>query len=343
MLGFTRRAALAALAAATALGGLTLTAAAQDEGWQPTEPIRIIVPWAAGGATDAIIRVLAAELTEALDTEIVVVNQTGATGTVGTKTVMDAPKDGLTWASGGVQDLGTYGVQGLLDTSIEDWHLFMIVRNAPVLTVGLETPFETVESVVEYMNENPGELTVGTSGIPSTAHSAMQAFANHVGGDFRAVTYDGDAPTMVAVVSGEVQATTQSGPGQAPMIKGNRVRPLAVMDDQALEIEGYGAIPPITETYPEFQAPGLVIQVGVFIPKGVPDEVIARLEQVWEEDIATSERIKAYAAENGSIFAPVYGEEAMELAKAAVRETAWRMYDNGVATVSPDTLGIERP
>lgn len=339
MFSLSRRTAIAATA--LLISGLSTTVPAQD--WQPTDPVRIVVPWSAGGATDAIIRMLASEITDDLGTPVIVVNQTGARGTVGTKSVMDAPKDGYTWASGGVQDLGTYQVQGLLDTAIEDWHVFLIVRNAPVLTVGNDTPFESVEDVVIYMKDNPGELTVGTSGIPSTAYSAMQAFAKHVGGDFRAIGYDGDAPTMVAVVSGEVQATTQSGPGQAQMIKGKRVRPLAVLADTALELEGYGAIPPITETYPEFHAPGLVIQVGVFVPRGVPDEVIARMATLWSETVANSKALQQYALENGSIFTPVYGEAAVEMAKAAVRETAWRMYDDGTTKVSPDTLGIERP
>lgn len=335
----TRRAAVAALAMFAT--GVAAPALAQE--WKPEQPIRIIVPWAAGGATDAIIRVVAAELQKEMGASFVVVNQTGATGTVGTKGALDAPRDGYTWTSGGVQDLGTYGVQQLLDTSIEDWHLYLIVRNAPVLTVGNDTPFQSVQDVVTYMKDNPGRFTVGTSGIPSTAHSAMQAFAAHVGGDFRAVTYDGDAPTMVAVVSGEVQATTQSGPGQAEMIKGKRVRPLAVLADAPLEIEGYGSIPPITDSVSDFNAPGLVIQVGIFVPKDVPAEVVATLDKVWSEKIANSEELKKFAASRGSIFTPATGDEAMAMAKAAVAETAWRMYDSGVAKVSPDTLGIPRP
>lgn len=339
MTRLTRRAAIAALAMFASAA--TLPATAQE--WTPDQPIRIIVPWAAGGATDAIIRVVAGELQREMGATFVVVNQTGATGTVGTKSALDAPRDGYTWTSGGVQDLGTYGVQQMLDTKIEDWHLFMIVRNAPVLSVGNDTPFQSVEDVVAYMKENPGRLTVGTSGIPSTAHSAMQAFAQYVGGDFRAVAYDGDAPTMVAVVSGEVQATTQSGPGQAEMIKGKRLRPLVVFADAPLEIEGYGSIPPVTDFYPDFQAPGLVIQVGIFVPKGVPDEVVAALDKLWTEKVANSDALKAFAASRGSIFYPVTGEEAMKNAQAAVAETAWRMFDSGVATVSPDTLGIPRP
>ena len=340
MIEMTRRTAVAGLA--LLLSGTALAPAVAQE-WQPSEPIRIVVPWSAGGATDAIMRMLAGEITDELGTPVVVVNQTGARGTVGTKSVLDAPHDGYTWASGGVQDLGTYAVQGLLDTRIEDWHICLIVRNAPVLTVGQDTQFETVEDVVTFMNENPGELTVGTSGIPSTAYSAMQAFASHVGGDFRAVSYDGDNPTMVAVVSGEVMATTQSGPGQAAMIKGGRVNPLAVLSDTALEIEGHGEIPPITAIYPDFHAPGLTIQVGVFLPRDVPGEAIERIPALWDEAVKSSEALQSYAAENGSIFTPVCGDEAMEMAQGAVSETAWRMHEAGATAVSPEELGIPRP
>jgi len=338
---FSRRIMLGLTAAAIAPFALPQAVTAQSA-W-PSEPIQIVVPWAAGGATDAVMRILAGEVSDGLGVPVTVVNQTGARGTVGTNAVIQAAHDGYTWASGGVQDLGTYQVQGLLDTSLDDWHLFLIVMNAPVLSVNMSTPFQTPQDVAAFMNENPNGLTVGTSGIPSTAYSAMQAFQALVGGDFRAVAYDGDAPTMVALVSGEVMASTQSGPGQAPMIAGNRVRPLAVLSDQPLSIAGAETIPPLTDFYPDFSAPGVTIQVGVFLPSDVPQEVIDRMGELWETEIANSEALQAYAASNGSIFRPIYGEEAMTLARAAVAETAWRMFDAGATAVSPADVGIPRP
>ncbi|MFV0335868.1 MAG: Bug family tripartite tricarboxylate transporter substrate binding protein [Tropicimonas sp.] len=313
-----------------------------QEAW-PSGPIQIIVPWSAGGATDSVMRILAGDVQKALKTPVSVINQTGARGTVGTKAVIDAPHDGNTWASGGVQDLGTYRVQGLLETDLSDWNLFLIVMNAPVLSVNPDTDFQTPQDVAAFMNDKPGELTVGTSGIPSTAYSAMQAFQSHVGGDFRAVTYDGDAPTMVALVSGEVMVSTQSGPGQATMISGKRVRPLAVLSDKGLTIRGADPIPPVTDFYPDFSAPGVTIQVGIFLPSDVPQEVIDRLGEVWDNEIANSEALREYAEKNGSIFNPVHGEAAMEMARAAVAETAWRMFDDGATKISPEEAGIPRP
>src|SRR5262249_46895644 len=98
-LPFTRRALLAAALAAAATG-----ASAQ---WKPTRPINLIVPWAPGGSTDQVTRVTAAELEKVLGQTIVIVNQPGASGSIGTKSAFDAAKDGYTWTAGAAQDLGT--------------------------------------------------------------------------------------------------------------------------------------------------------------------------------------------------------------------------------------------
>ena len=126
---------------ATVLAVPLAGAVSAQEAW-PAKPIQIVVPWAAGGATDAVMRIVATEVSNALKVPVSVVNQTGASGTVGTNAVLQAPRDGYTWASGGVQDLGTYKVQGLLDTALDDWELFLVVRNAPVLSVSPDSPFQ---------------------------------------------------------------------------------------------------------------------------------------------------------------------------------------------------------
>src|SRR5690606_6428995 len=112
-----------ALVAALALTA-SLAFAQGDYPWKPDRPINIIVPWAAGGSTDQVTRVMAAELEKALGTNVVVVNQPGASGSIGTANALNAAKDGYTWAAGAVRDLGTYPVLDMLDTRIEDWHLY---------------------------------------------------------------------------------------------------------------------------------------------------------------------------------------------------------------------------
>lgn len=110
------------------------------EAWKPVKPITVIAPWAAGGSTDQVTRVTAGELEEALGKKVVVVNQPGASGFIGTKSALDAPRDGYTWAAGAVVDLGTYRVQGFLDTQIQDWHLYLTIANVSVVAVNPELP-----------------------------------------------------------------------------------------------------------------------------------------------------------------------------------------------------------
>jgi hypothetical protein len=118
---------------ATALLALAVALPAFAQQWKPTKPVTIIVPWAAGGSTDQVTRVTAAEIEKALGQKVIIVNQPGASGSIGTKNALEAAKDGYTWTAGAAQDLGTYAVLGMLDTKIGDWVLFLNVANVSTL------------------------------------------------------------------------------------------------------------------------------------------------------------------------------------------------------------------
>src|SRR5437762_12582182 len=151
---------LHALVAAVALGA-ALPAFAQN--WKPARPINLIVPWAAGGSTDQITRVTAAELEKALGQTIVIVNQPGASGAIGTKSALDAAKDGYTWTAGAAQDLGAYQTLGSLNTSIKDWHLFLTVANIQVIGVNPNTPYQNAKQLLDAMKAKPGAIPVATA------------------------------------------------------------------------------------------------------------------------------------------------------------------------------------
>lgn len=327
----------AATAAALALG-FTLPAAAQ---WKPTKPINLIVPWAAGGSTDQITRVTAAELEKVLGQKIIVVNQPGASGSIGTKNAWEAAKDGYTWTAGAAQDLGTYQALGMLDVPAKDWHMFLSVANIPVVGVGANTPYKNMAELLAAMKAKPGQVKVATAGVTSGGHNAMEAIARATGVQYRHVTYDGGNPAVVATVSGETDLTTQLAVEQAEMIRGKRIRPLATVGDRPLEIEGYGAIEPISKTIPGFKAPANYF--GIFIPKGVPPEVVATVQKIWSENIANNAAIKAYAVNRGALFAPVSGDAAQTAAMPAIQANAWLLHSTGKTKVSPDTVGIAKP
>ena len=140
----------------TAALGLALAGVAQAQQWKPTRPINLIVPWAAGGSTDQVTRVTAAELEKVLGQTIVVVNQPGASGSIGSKSAYDAPRDGYTWTAGAAQDLGTYETLDTLKARITDWHLFLNVANIQVIGVNPKTPYNSAKELLDAMKAKLG-------------------------------------------------------------------------------------------------------------------------------------------------------------------------------------------
>jgi tripartite-type tricarboxylate transporter receptor subunit TctC len=328
-----------ALAAAALLAMVAATPAQAQ--WRPTKPITIIVPWAAGGSTDQVTRVTAGEIEKALGQKVVIVNQPGASGSIGTKNALEAPRDGYTWTAGAAQDLGTYRTLGMLDTNVGDWELFLSVANVPVVGVNAASPYQTIAQLLDAMKAKPGQISVATAGVTSGGHNAMEAIARATGVKYRHVTYDGGNPAVVATVGGETEVTTQLAVEQAEMIRAKRIRPLATVSDKAIEIEGYGVIEPITKALPGLKAP--TNYFGIFVPKGVPPEVVQTLEKVWAEQIATSDALKKYAANRGAFFGPLHGGAAQKAVFPAVQANAWLLHDAGKSKVAPDTVGIPRP
>ena len=327
------------LAAAMAL--FASTALAQDYPWRPDRPINIVVPWAAGGSTDQVTRVMAAELEDALGTSVVVVNQPGASGSIGTTNVLNAEKDGYTWAAGAVRDLGTYAVLEMLDTAVEDWHLYFGVSNTGVIAVNPSTPYETFDDLMAAFEANPGQVSVATAGLSSAGHTVIEAIAAETGITYRHVPYDGGNPAVIATVAGEAEVVTQLAVEEAEMLRAGRLRALAAYSEQPLVLQGVGEIPAITNWLPDVRVP--TNYFGIWAPKGIPEEVVETMNMVWEDVMKNSESLRAYAEERGALFDPIYGDEALAAAIPSAAHQAYTLYDAGKATVDPATMGYERP
>ena len=309
--------------------------------WKPDKPITLIVPWAPGGSTDQVTRVTAAELEKHLGQKIVIMNQPGASGSVGTKNAMAAPADGYTWTAGGAKDLGTYKVLGMLDTSAKDWNLYLNVAHIAVVGVNADTPYKTMKELLDAMKAKPGQISVATAGVNSSGHSAIEAIARAAGVTYKHVTYDGGAPASVAAASGEVQVTTQLAAEQTDMIRAKKIRPLAVVGDKSIDIEGFGTIAPLSATIPGFKDP--INYFGIFVPKGAPPEVAQTLDKIWATEMVKNDALKKYAQARGAMFAPMAGEEAQKAVFPAIQSYAWTQQAAGKAKVSPDTVGIPKP
>jgi tripartite-type tricarboxylate transporter receptor subunit TctC len=309
--------------------------------WRPSKPVTIIVPWGAGGSTDQVTRVVAGELEDALGQKIVIVNQPGASGSVGTKGALDAQHDGYTWAAGAAADLGAYKVLGLLDTTWNDWILFLDVANVSVVSVNADEPYKDFGELLKAFKDKPGQIPVATAGQLSAGHNAMTAIQKYTGIQYKHVTYDGGNPAVIATVAGETVATPQLAVEQADMLAGKKLRALAVLDDKPLELKGYGTIPPITNWIPEFQpAPNYF---GIWVPKDAPREVVETFGKLWDTVIKDSQALRDYAAARGAVFDPSWGDTAIKKAMPYLSIIAWNYVDVGKSVMSPAEIGIPRP
>ncbi|WP_207546215.1 Bug family tripartite tricarboxylate transporter substrate binding protein [Cognatishimia maritima] len=304
----------------------------------PEKPIQLIVPWGAGGATDQVTRVVASELEEALGQSIVVVNQPGASGSIGSQAAWDAPHDGYTWTAGAAKDLGTYAVTGKMDTSIKDWDLYLNSALASVISVPADSDIDTIEDFVEALKA--GGLSVGTSGVNSAGHSAIEAISNAVGGSYIHATYDGGAAAVLSTVSGETQATTQLISEQIDMLRGGKLKPIAILSDGDADVPGVGVIPSISGSLPD--VPVAPIYFGIFVPGDVPEDVSAKIDAAWA-GLATSEALAEYTEGRGSLMTVHSGAEAQEKVWSSIQLNAWLLHDAGTSVTSPEDLGIPRP
>ncbi|MCK5201344.1 MAG: tripartite tricarboxylate transporter substrate binding protein [Spirochaetales bacterium] len=327
------------LAASMAFAG----AKKEDTGlpWVPEKPITIIVPWSAGGSTDQLARIIAGEIEDPLGQKIVIQNQPGASGSVGSQSCLDAPRDGYTWTAGAAVDIGVYKILGLIDSQIEDWNLFLGVANVMIVSVNPDSPYQTFDDLMAAFKAKPGQVSVATAGQSSAGHIAMEIIKKYTGVEYKMIPYDGGNPAVIATVAGEAEVVTQLAVEQADMLRAGKLRALAVLSDTDMNMKGVGVIPSIKKWLPEYATGPNYF--GIWTPKGVPEEVIETFSILWEKYIVNSQVIKDYADERGAIFTPHWGEDAQERAMSYISPVAWLYYDAGKAKASPETIGISRP
>ncbi len=324
------------------VGLLSVGDVSAENAWKPNKPVNLVVPWGAGGATDGVSRQTAMVVEQILGQKIVVVNQPGASGSVGTKNVLDKPREGLYWTAGAVKDLGVYKVQGLLDTTLEDWHLFLNFAIPNVVAVNASSPYQDFGELLEAFKADPGKIKVATAGVNSAGHTAIEMIKSYTGIDYKHVSYDGGNSAVIATVAGECDVVPQLAKEEVDMLKAGKLRALAVLADAPLSIEGYDKeIPSVKQWIPDFvTAP---IYFGIFVPKGVPQEAVDTLTSIWNDSLKNDQGLKTFASQNAMIFDPATGEAAMKKAFPMVQLDAWLKFDSGDASVDPSTIGIPRP
>ncbi len=259
---------VAVLAVAAAL--LTLGAGLANAAY-PDRPIKMIVPWAAGGDTDAILRVWANAMEKHLGQPVVVVNITGASGTVGAREAKNAPPDGYTIYS--VHDyIHTTYYTGVSPVSYTDFEPTCLATSTPsILAAYGKAPWNSLKEMLGEAKKRPGELTLGAT-LGSTSHFFPAMFEQAAGVKFKYVSYEGTAPRMTAMLGGHI-LMGETNLTQLDKVRAGQMKLLAIATAKR-----HPEIPDV----PTFKELGFdilyAVNRGLMAPKGTPEPILARLE-----------------------------------------------------------------
>ena len=286
--------ALAAMAlVVTATAGVLSAAPAQAQGTWPDKPLKLVVPYPAGGNADNTARLLATQLGQRLGQQVVVDNRPGGSGTIGAAAVAKAPADGYTL----LLDATAFTVNPSLFPKLpfdaaKDFAPISLVLQVPLLmVVSANSPFQSVADVAKAAKARPGHLTYASAGNGGAQHLAGELFKQGQKVAITHIPYRGGAPALTDLIGGQVDmmfsATTASG----PFVKSGKLRALAISSPR--RVEGWESVPTVAES----GVPGFQVSEwnGLFAPAGTPRPVLERLEAETRAIVASPEMKKRFA------------------------------------------------
>ncbi|MEO8675947.1 MAG: tripartite tricarboxylate transporter substrate binding protein [Casimicrobiaceae bacterium] len=272
-----------------ALGALlALAAIVASAQTYPAKPIRLVVPFPPGGATDILARDVAQKLTEAWGQQVIVDNRPGAGGNIGSELVAKAAPDGYTLEMGTV---GTHAINASLYAKmpydhVKDFAPVILVAGVPnVLVVNPALPANSVAELIAYAKANPGKLNFASSGNGTSIHLSGELFKFMAGVQMTHVPYKGSAPALQDLLGGQVQLMFDNLPPSLPQIKAGKLRALAVTS-----LTRAPALPDVP-TMAEAGLPGFEASswFGVLAPAGTPPAIVTKLNAEIAKWLATPE------------------------------------------------------
>ena len=265
------------------LAALMLGGAAQAQGY-PSRPITIVVPFAAGGPTDAIARAISERMRVALGQSIIIENVTGAGGSIGVGRAVRAAPDGYTLSLG---HTGTHVVNGAIyplqyDLLNDFEPVALIASNPMMLVTKNDVPPKTLRELIDWLKANPGKVAVGTAGVGSASHFSGVYFQNLIKTQFNFVPYRGTGPALQDLVAGQIDMIVDQASNALTQAQAGKIRAYAISDTKRL------ASAPDIPTADEAGLAGFHISLwsALWVPKGTPKDVIAKLNAAVMDALA---------------------------------------------------------
>jgi tripartite-type tricarboxylate transporter receptor subunit TctC len=295
-----------------AAGLLASPLLAHAQGWAPARPLRFVVPFPAGGATDVVARVLAERLQDALGQPVVVENRTGAGGNIGVEAVVRSAPDGLTLLMGttGTLTINPHLYPNLGFDPLRDLApVGMAFATDHVLIVHPSVPARTAAEFIALAKAQPGRLSYGSGGAGTSTHAVPELFRLVAGIEVQHVPYRGSAPALNDTVAGNVQFMLDQAASAIPMIQAGRVRALAVTGPRRHRL--LPDVPTVAEL--GLAAAEATSWGAVMVPAGVPEPAQARLSAALREALALPAVQERLAGAGADALASSPGEAAATL------------------------------
>lgn len=264
-----------ALAAALAMAACTAVAFAQAPAY-PAKPVRIIVPYPAGGTTDIIARLAAAQLSERLRQPFVVENRAGASGAIGSVAVAQAAADGYTLVMG---TASSHGINSALQKNlpydaVKDFAPVTVVASTPnIIVVHPSVPARTLGELLALAKARPGQINFGSTSPGGSPHMSAELLKMMAGVDMTHVPYKGASPMLTDLMGGQIQAGFDNLPSSIAFVRSGKLRALAVTTAQRWP--GAADIPTVVESVPGYEVSGWF---GLLAPAGTPRAVLDTLQ-----------------------------------------------------------------
>lgn len=271
--------------AATALLGTTL---AHAQAW-PTKPVTWIVPFTAGGPTDAMARDIADKVGRQIGQAIVIENAAGAGGTIGAGKAAKATADGYTFLVGHMGYMGAAPAlyKKLSYDPVKDFDAVFRFPDTPlVLLVPKSSPYKTADALIAAAKAAPGKINFGNAGVGSTSHLIAALFESRAGIQVTSISYKGAAPAMNDLVGGQVEAMFDQSNTALPQVSGGRLNAIALTSLTPMPQQYPGVVPLSEKTLPGFEA---ATWYGLYAPKGVPKDVVTKLHQAYLKALSDKE------------------------------------------------------
>jgi tripartite-type tricarboxylate transporter receptor subunit TctC len=264
-----------------------LASQAQDA-WPAKQPIKIIVPFAAGGTSDVLARVLAERLSAALKQTVVIDNKGGAGGVIGADAAAKAPPDGYTFVLG---TIATHAINPVLmpkmpyDATKDFAPVILLGSISNVLIVGADQPYKSVKDLVAAARAKPGDIVFAAAGQGSSQHMSGETFKLLTGTEMTFISYKGSAPAIQDLIGGQVPVSFETVTVAAPHIKSGKARALAVTSAKRTRVL------PDTPTMQEAGVPNFDVASwqALYAPAGTPPAIVSRMNAEVEKILATPE------------------------------------------------------